>query len=281
MSPKKHLFTCLTLIALVPAILSGQVPWEKLAIADSLYKANNFGPALENYQPALEYYNEKKVLLKAARCAAQMKENKIALKYLERLVALGMSNPRVLQSDPKLAPLVNEPKFSKLVARVEKFEARAKELNKPELLSELDSIYADDQRYRGRKPNEAAQARLDSLNLQRIEQLIGQYGWLGSNLLNGRNYCWVVIQHQPLKVQQKYHPLMARAVKKGEEDPAFLAYLEDRMQVSQGKGQRYGTQVDMDKRQIYPLLKPEKVDIYRAGVGLGSIEVMRKRYNTD
>lgn len=281
MWPKRYPMACLLFLALTPPLLSGQVPWEKLAIADSLYQAEAYEPALEHYEPVLKYYSEKKALIKAARCAALLKNEPVALRYLKRAAKLGLSNARVLQSDTKLATLRENPGFLKLLADVEEFETRAKNLGSPELLSKLDSIYADYQKYRGRKPDEAAQAKLDSLNLQRIEQLIAQHGWLGSNLLTGRNYCWLVIQHQPLAVQKKYHGLMAKAVKKGEEDPAFLASLEDRMQVSQGKAQRYGTQVDLTERRIYPIKNPEKVDFYRAKVGLGSIEALRKKFETD
>lgn len=279
MSWRKYIFPFF--LAFAPALLCGQVPWEKLAIADSLYLAEAYEQALEQYQPVLKYFNEKKALIKAARCAAQLKNESLALQYLKRAAKLGMSNARVLESDPKLAPLRETPGFSKLIADVKKFETRAKELGSPELFAKLDSIYSDHQKYRGRRADEAAQAKLDSLNLQLIDQLVKEHGWLGSNLLTGRNYCWLVIQHQPLEVQKKYHSLMAKAVKKGEEDPAFLASLEDRMRLNRGKAQRYGTQVDLINRRIYPIKNPEKVDFYRAKVGLGSIESLRKKFATD
>ena len=281
MLPKKYAALLLPLFLLLPALLAGQVPWDKLALADSLYRANDFAGALEQYKPVLKFYNEKRTFHKAARCAAAVKDKKLAMGYLKKAADLGWSNARILQSDQLLAPLASDGKFIRLIQRVEAFENRIKVLKTPALLGALDSIYADDQKYRGRRPDEKAQARLDSANFLRMQRLIGEHGWLGSNLLDGRNYCWLVIQRQSLEVQKQYYPMMAKAVKKGEEDPAFLAYLEDKIAVAQGEKQKYGTQVDAKNQKIYPLLDPEKVDLYRAKVGLSSIEILKKRYLID
>lgn len=270
-----------TLLAIFPLLLPAQVPWDKLELADSLYRVNDFSRALENYKPALKYYWEKKTFHKAARCAAGVKDYNLAMGYLERAIDLGWPNSRVLRSDKILAPLAGNPRFERLIQRLETIEGHIKEIKTPGLLAELDSIYADDQRYRVGRPNEAAQARLDSSNLLRVERLIGQYGWPGSNLLDGRNYCWLVVQRQPLDVQKKYYGLIAKAVRNGEEDPGFLAILEDKMLIEQGKKQKYGTQTDAVNRKIYPLKNPKKVDIYRAKVGMNSIEVLKKRFTID
>ena len=266
---------------LMPAGLQSQVPWEKLPTADTYYQAGEYEEALENYRPVLVFFNEKKTLVKAARCAAQLGLNKEAFGYLKRAVALGWSNPQTLLYDRELDPLKDEAKFNKLVSRIEAFEARRATINKPELLAELEVIYADDQKFRRQKGKEKEQAQLDSINLIRIEKLIDQHGWLGSNLLSGRNYCWVAIQHQPLEVQEKYVGLMARAVKKGEEDPAYLAFLQDQILVAKGKAQKYGTQMDVENKRIYPIENPEKVDIYRAQMGLGSVQALLDRYKID
>ncbi|MBK8490032.1 MAG: hypothetical protein IPL49_03770 [Saprospirales bacterium] len=264
-----------------PTGLQSQVPWEKLPAADAHYQAGEYEKALENYRPVLVFYNEKKTLVKAARCAAQLGINKEALGYLKRAISLGWNNPQTLLYDRELEPLKKEAKFNQLVSRIEAFEARRAAINKPELLAELEAIYADDQKFRKQKGREKEQAQLDSINLVRIEKLIHQHGWLGSNLLSGRNYCWVAIQHQPLEVQKKYVGRMARAVKKGEEDPAYLAFLQDQILVAQGKGQKYGTQVDFENKRLYPIDDREKVDIYRAQMGLGSIQTLLDRYKID
>lgn len=265
-------FVCFLLIlaSFFPKKAEGQVPWDNLTTADSLFKIKDFSRALDLYKPVLAVYEEKRTLLKGARCAVQAGDQKLALKYIQRAADLGWNSARGLTSDKELAPLQGQPKFEKLVKKVEAFEARSLQVKTEAVLAELDSLYAYDQKYRRRKGMETEQARLDSLNGIRLQRVLDEYGWLGSNLLSGRNYCWMVLQRQPLKFQEKYIGLMRKAVKKGEEERAFLAYLEDQMLLAKGKSQKYGTQIDAENKKEYPLQHPEKVDIYRASMGLGS-----------
>lgn len=266
----------------IPGLGSGQtVPWENQAPADSLYEAKQYKAALELYKPLLVFYEEKRTLLKGARCAAQTGDNKLALKYLDRLVNLGWNSSRSLRNDKELSPIYAEAKFNALLKKVEKLEARSAGLKSETVLAELDSLSAYDKKYRKRPDMKAEQARLDSLNGVRLERLIGQYGWLGSNLLGGRNYCWLALLRQPLAFQKKYFGIMRKSVKKGEEERAFLAFLEDQMLVAQGKKQKYGTQIDAEKKEVYPIQEPEKVDLYRASAGLGSHKGFLKIWNIE
>lgn len=251
---------------------SGQVPWENLLPADSLYEAKQYGPALEQYKPLLVFFEEKRTLLRAARCAAQTGETRLAMEYLRRSVNLGWNISRTLKTDKELEPLRREARFQALVKKVEALEARTTELKIPVVLAGLDSLNANHRKYRNIKGMEAEQARLDSLNGIRLKSLLDQYGWLGSNILGGRNSCWLALQKQPLDFQKKYIGHMRKAVKRGEEERAYLAFIEDQMLLAQGKKQKYGTQLDAEKKVSLPLQDPEKVDIYRAKAGLGSYE---------
>lgn len=252
-----------------PFAAEGQVPWENLPVADSLFTAKNYPQALEFYKPVLAFYEDRKALLNGARCAAQAGETKLALKYAGRAVALGRNSSWLLKNDKEFEPLRKESRFMDLIKKTEEQEARSAAMKNDAILAELDSLSANDKKYRKQKGMEAEQARLDSLNGIRLKRLLDQHGWLGSNLLGGRNYCWVVLQRQPLDFQKKYIGLMKKAVKKGEEERSFLAFLEDQMLLEQGKKQKYGTQVDREKKVAYPLQNPEKVDIFRAKAGLG------------
>jgi hypothetical protein len=255
-----------------PVFLSGQIPWDNLPVADSLLKAGNHQAALELYRPVMQYYAEKKYLLKAARCAAQTGETSLAMKYLKQMADMGWTSSRTFLFDRDLAPLQEIKKFQKLVDQVKAFEERSATFKTDALYAALDSLNKNHHQYRRQPGKEAEQARLDSLNMVRLAQLIEQHGWLGSNLLSGRNYCWLVIQHQPLEVQEKYVGLMQKAVKKGEEERHFLAYLEDAIRLAKGKKQLYGTQLDRENKLAYPLEKPEKIDILRARMGLASYQ---------
>ena len=80
---KVYFFSLWVLLAiLVPSGLQSQVPWENLPLANQHYRAHEYAQALEKYKPLLEYYKEEKTLMKAARCAAQVGEKKLALSVM-------------------------------------------------------------------------------------------------------------------------------------------------------------------------------------------------------
>ena len=82
----------------------------------------------------------------------------------------------------------------------------------------------------------------------------------------------MVLQHSDLKTQEKYLPLMRKAVTNGKAKPKHLALLEDRVALRQGKKQIYGSQISMNSQTneafIMPLEDPDNVDTRRGLVGL-------------
>lgn len=115
--------------------------------------------------------------------------------------------------------------------------------------------------------------KTDSLNLIEVEAIIKQYGWLGYNTIGSQanTTLFMVIQHSDLKTQEKYLPLVREAVKKGKAKAQNLALLEDRVALSQGKKQIYGSQISWNMKTnsafVAPLDDPENVDRRRAEVG--------------
>ena len=84
-----------------------------------------------------------------------------------------------------------------------------------------NKVYEDDQKYRknskefldkyGPNSNEVQeavkeQARLDKLNLERIEVILEQYGWLSEDIVGFKESeaIFLVIQHASLETQIKY-----------------------------------------------------------------------------
>lgn len=145
--------------------------------------------------------------------------------------------------------------------------ARAQGAPNAALKKELDSLFAADQRYRGflmsknlgGKGDSLARAwnvpreqvfnhlnrevdRIDSSNLQRIEQIIGQYGYPGKTLVGEPTHvaAFYIIQHSP-KIKQ-YIPLIEAAARKGELPFHEYAKMQDRLLMQEGKEQIYGTQ---------------------------------------
>lgn len=106
-------------------------------------------------------------------------------------------------------------------------------------------------------------------NLKLVSDILDKYGWLGADKVGqyASNAFFLTIQHNDLKTQLKYLPLMKKAVKEGKTNSGDVAMLEDRMAIKQGFKQRYGTQVPPSpitkKPMVWPIQNPEKVDELR------------------
>ncbi|MFS4432095.1 DUF6624 domain-containing protein [Chryseobacterium sp. S90] len=85
-------------------------------------------------------------------------------------------------------------------------------------------------------------AEHDSLNVQKIENIIAQYGYPGKTLVGEptNQAAWYVIQHST-KIG-KYLPLIKKAGKQKEIPFTWVAMMEDRYLMQEDKEQIYGTQ---------------------------------------
>lgn len=135
------------------------------------------------------------------------------------------------------------------------------------LKKELDSIFREDQQYRellfsdliqtnpdsiakvyGVTTNELQKYLMnkmvvaDSLNLQRIEQIIKKYGYPGKSLVGepANETAFFVIQHS--QHIDRYLPSIKKAAGKKELKFSLYAMMLDRSLMYQGKEQIYGTQ---------------------------------------
>jgi hypothetical protein len=147
---------------------------------------------------------------------------------------------------------------------------------------QLAEIYERDQG--PRQSGEYKKVRVnDSINLAAINGIIDKYGWLGKSVIGSRgNFTlWIVIQHAPLDVEQKYLPLLEKSVADSESRPVDLAYLKDRVLMYEGKKQIYGTQAKLGKAsqimEIWPIEDDAHVNERRAKVGLSTVEEYAKQ----
>ncbi|SMO97377.1 hypothetical protein SAMN06273567_11177 [Geodermatophilus aquaeductus] len=106
----------------------------------------------------------------------------------------------------------------------------------------------------------------------RLEQLLADGGWptparVGEVAARG---AWLVAQHADtqLSVQRLALRLLGEAVGRGEAPAQQLAMLEDRVAVTEGRHQTYGTQV----------ADPDRLDERRATVGLEPLATHLARY---
>jgi hypothetical protein len=108
-----------------------------------------------------------------------------------------------------------------------------------------------------------------------LEQLLAVTGWPTPARVGeeASRAAWLVAQHADtqLSVQRLALRLLGEAVARGEAPVQQLAMLEDRVAVTEGGLQRYGTQVAdvVEGRPVpWPVLDPSRLDERRAEVGL-------------
>jgi len=154
----------------------------------------------------------------------------------------------------------------------------------------LLTIRDKDQKYRhmldavrrpyGEEPSDSFKSILktmaytDSMNLILVSSIIDQYGWLSQNEVGskGNSALWLVIQHADLETQEKYLPIMRKAVENGKAKISELAYLEDRILMRHGKKQLYGTQYQLNKKtnqmELWEIEDPVNLNKRRESLGL-------------
>ncbi len=151
---------------------------------------------------------------------------------------------------------------------------------------ELEIIFDRDQKTRTGRDSSRFVAYIDSCNLVQVEKLISKYGWLGKSFVGvkGNQTTFLVIQHSDLAIQLKYFPLFQKSVEEGESKPSDLALMQDRILMSQGKKQLYGSQIFFDKtgtQEFYQIDDEKNVNARRAKVGLEPIEEYAKRFGIE
>ena len=93
---------------------------------------------------------------------------------------------------------------------------------------------------------------------------------------------FLVLQHAPLTVQERYLPLFQAAAERGEVPKGRLAFLLDRIQLYRNEPQVYGTQLrpnrETGRLELYPLLDPANINMRRAEMGLEPPETYLARF---
>lgn len=114
--------------------------------------------------------------------------------------------------------------------------------------------------------------RIDSLTQAEICDILDKRGFVGREKVG--DACavfWLVIQHAPMELERKYLPEFQKAAARGDVAPSQVAMMEDRINMFEGKPQKYGSQIEegaYGARVVYTLLNSEKVDVWRKEVGL-------------
>ena len=112
------------------------------------------------------------------------------------------------------------------------------------------------------------------MNLARLEAIVSEHGWPDQSMV-GREAAisaFLILQHADHSMQVEFLPMVRAAVEAGELDEWTLAMLQDRILVSEGKDQIYGTQFYLDEAtneyELYPIDDEAHVDARRETLGL-------------
>ena len=262
--------------------------------ASALYRNGHHAASADRYARAFGHVAAPAAgdLYNAACSAALAGQTGRAFGFLHRAIEAGWDNVAHMDTDPDLEALRAYPELwaevhaaipRALAARYPDFDA--------DLAATLAEVYASDQGIRRelrgleelhgfpmpdsvRVPFRARWARVDSLNLARVAAVLEAEGWPGRSRVGrqGASAVFLVVQHAPHEVQERYLPLMREAVAQDEAEPSALALLEDRVRVGNDRPQLYGSQVWQDAETgamvFFPIEDPDGVDARRAEMGL-------------
>jgi hypothetical protein len=270
--------------------------------AMSLYKNKKYNEAGLLFDKAFKEKEGSSWQYCRAACAWALTGDKVkAMGYLKTAADKGWKNLDWMNRSKDLKGLRNEKEWKGVLAKVQaNLDEYEKDFDKP-LQKQLEAIYMRDQALRqiyremdkkfGIGTPESKyfwnlMRQEDRKNEKEVEEIIKKRGWVGTSVVGGKANMalWLVIQHAPLKTQEKYLPMLRKSVKAGESSGRHLALLEDRILVRNGKPQIYGSQITTNSKgnNIFdPIKEPEYVNQRRRSIGLGPIEAYAKRYGIE
>ena len=259
--------------------------WHLIFHADSLFDARLYDEARLVYDLAFsdDRYILPSQLSTTANKMASIGNNQAALTYLRHRIAM--------EKD-----FYETPSITSHAELKDTFELRNHQWNYDIALKEtLEKIFERDQYDRllwsqaaknnpgDTERNESLARRAlmtDSLNLVLVDKILSQHGFPQKERVGdfGNQAVWLVFQHAGLDYQKRFLPQLEVAVSHGDIAPLYLALLRDRIDVREGRPQRYGTQTD-EKGNLAPLLDASRVNQWRQEVGLPPIEQFEDRNN--
>lgn len=284
-------------------LMQSQTYKELVAKGDDSYRAKDYKGSVAYYEKAFKIEHKSSSDLYNGACAAALNHNdEKAFKWLDLAIDNGYENIAHIKIDNDLESLHNKKEWIETINKLQKkMDILSANFDKP-LQKELLDIYTEDQGIRGdfmkiyKDPNSDKKKidsigklmrKKDSINLIKVIKILGEKGWVGKDVVGAQanQTLFLVIQHSDLKYQQKYLPMMREAVKKGNANPANLAYLEDRVALREGRRQIYGSQSSKNKTTnklyISPMIDPDNVDKRRAEVGLGTMAEYAAKMNIE
>lgn len=262
--------------------------------ANHLYDQGEYLRSAQEYQRAFELQSGTAGQFYNAACSWALAGDTLqALLYLNIAADKSWHDLPLIKQDKDLTSLHTTKGWSQLLARVEKNYFQHEENLDLQLKAKLEQIYVRDQTLRqlyqnaeekfGKDSEELkffweTMARQDSVNLAETLEILEEKGWVGTSVVGGKANMalWLVIQHAPIEVQERFLPALKNSVLHGESSGRHLALLVDRIQLKKNLPQVYGSQLIPDQKTgreiVYEVIEPEFVNHRRRIIGLGPIE---------
>lgn len=244
--------------------------------ADLLFEASELMPK-KNWE----------IYFMAATVYAPNGEKDKAFKSIKRAIQFGLKEPDLIANYPKLSSLKDDSRWNEVLtsATLSKKEY-LKNIENPELLEELESMWAQDQHalsqyeeniksLNSNATNEDHQRLFKAvedrweINRKKLDSIINIHGWPGNKLVgeDGAKIVWAIPQHYPdVFFKEKCLSLIKEAVEKGDFDPNHYAELNDRIARDTWQKQTFGA--SMKQNSPYPIKDPLNVDNRRIELGL-------------
>lgn len=127
---------------------------------------------------------------------------------------------------------------------------------------------------------------LNKDNVKELEKIISNYGFPTIQMVGKKaaSAAFLVIQHADIKTQKKYLTVIEKLAFNNEIDKSSYALLKDRILVTDGKKQLYGSQLKTNKDGssiFFPIEDSINVDKRRKEMGMESLNDYYKRFNRD
>lgn len=281
--------------------------YSNISVADSLVESHEYEKATHHLNLAFESFGWKGIpddRYKAARIFALVNNYDSAFKHIEKLGAQRFFNYLKVKNEPAFIPLQKKDlvRFDSLLRKIQLNKDQYGPKQNLVWTNYLDSLLEVDQGLRRQMQKVATKKGWnspevkafypmmrvnDSLNLNAITKFIDTYGWQGEDVVGqkGNSTLFLVIQHSDSTTQEKYLPVLKKAVKSKKAVPSQLALLEDRLSVRKHGYQIYGSQLRQDmktqKMVFEPIKNEANVDKRRKKIGLEPLSEYAKLFGIE
>lgn len=118
-------------------------------------------------------------------------------------------------------------------------------------------------------------SEIDEALLAELLAMLPEEGWFTRSRYGdaGSQTAFLIVQHSNVEMWRRFVPVLEPLVATGEVNGGAFALMYDRLEMSEGRPQRYGSQMQCENGRFKPyrLEDPARVDEWRASMGLSPL----------